>query len=294
MRRAKAAVTACILGAIAPGAVAQLDQLDPFAAEESEPHTRMSLVADHASVAPGQTFALGVSFEIDEGWHMYWNGKNDTGFPPRFEITGPPGFEIGKGEWPAPHRMVSAGDILDHVYEGRLTIVVPVKAPESLEDGSQVEFHVKADWLVCEAVCIPEEGEATLTVHTGEAVKSDAKTLKLFEEARKRIPKPAPASVWKPLMADTPFSVQVSEGGPATVQISSRGVRGIRFFPSADCPTITNLIEAGDVKGGRTALRFDRHEDAAAIRGVVEIVGEEGSAFYTLSRRGGEAQTADE
>jgi len=271
-----------------------LAQPDPFSAAPEAPRVRMSLIGDHESVAPGQTFALGISFEIDAGWHMYWNGLNDTGYAPRFEITGPAGFEVGEALWPAPVRHVSPGDILDHVYEGRVTLVVPVTAPASLQSGGEVEFRVRADWLVCESVCIPEEGMATVRVRTGEAVASEGATLKMFEAARARIPTPAPESVWDPRAEGAPFRVLVSERSPAMVQISSRGAAGLRFFPGVDCPPITNLLEGGDVRGGRAVLRLESPEDGGRVAGVVEVVGESGSAFYALEGRDGGPDRAAE
>ncbi len=263
-------------------------QLDPFGADEHEPRVRLGMIADHATIAGGQRFMLGVTFEIDPGWHIYWDGKNDTGFAPGFVITAPEGFEVGEAMWPAPHRHVSPGDILDHVYEDRVTLVVPVTAPAGLEPGGEAEFAVVSDWLVCESVCIPEEGEATLTVRAGEARASDKATLKLFEEARARIPKPAPASVWSSGGGGEPFRVIGSKGAKPLLLILAPDAERVRFFPGADSAPIKDLIEGGDRAGGQLVLALERAEDYGRVSGVVEIVGGGGSAFYTLTARDGE------
>ncbi len=260
-------------------------QFDPFSEEEPEPHVRLELVSDHASIGPGQAFNLGLSFDIDPGWHMYWNGKNDTGYAPSFTITAPDGFELGEARWPAPKRHVSPGDILDHVYADRVTIIVPVSAPEALDEGSPVEFSVVSDWLVCEAVCIPEEGEAELTIEAGGARASEKQTLALFEATRARLPRPAPDSVWSPGDGEPPFRVIGSQGTKPMLLILAAGADRVRFMPGADCPAIPDLIAEGDKAGAQLLLPVESHDDYYRVTGIVEVVTEDGSAFYWLPVR---------
>src|SRR5262245_15955955 len=79
-------------------------------------HAKVSLVSEKRTVTRGSNFLLAVRFDLEPGWHIYWKGQNDTGYPPSVTLDLPEGFRTGEILWPVPKRLVSPGNILDHVY----------------------------------------------------------------------------------------------------------------------------------------------------------------------------------
>ncbi|MEO1318875.1 MAG: protein-disulfide reductase DsbD domain-containing protein, partial [Pseudomonadota bacterium] len=81
----------------------------PSVAQEADEVSSVSLIAEQDTVRPGQTLLLGLHFELEDGWHIYWDGFNDTGFPPMVEWSLPEGVSVGPMLWPAPERYISPG-----------------------------------------------------------------------------------------------------------------------------------------------------------------------------------------
>jgi DsbC/DsbD-like thiol-disulfide interchange protein len=251
-----------------------------------EGHAVSRLIAEVDSLIPGKTFHLGVLFDIEEGWHLYWDGLNDSGLPISIEPSTPPGFTAGDLLWPAPRRLVSPGDILDHVYEDRVTVLVPYHVPEDLEPGGRITFEGRMSWIACREACVPGEASASLTLPVGrpspgrpdkvKAVSDESgKQQSYFEEARSRIP--------VPLQAGQPdVDLAWTEN---TLTIEAGGARELVFYPHAECTNLSNPIEDAARRGDRLQLRFEGApgEPIRAV-GVLEvIVGRgEGAKFYSL------------
>jgi hypothetical protein len=109
----------------AAGALAQDDApaLNPFApGGDDRQHASVELIADQTAITPGGVFLLGVTFDIEEGWHLYWDGKNDSGFPISVDLSLPEGFTREAIRWPAPVRKVSPGDIIAEIETDKATM----------------------------------------------------------------------------------------------------------------------------------------------------------------------------
>ena len=78
-------------------------------------HAFTRLIAETTMLSPGETCTLGVAFDIEPGWHLFWNGTNDTGYPISVSLDLPPRLPRGRapvarspapclgGEYPRPH-----------------------------------------------------------------------------------------------------------------------------------------------------------------------------------------------
>lgn len=238
---------------------------------------KLQLISEAGSLTPGTTVNLGLHFVIAPGWHIYWNGLNDTGFPPSVEITAPDGYVVGESRWPAPARHISPGDLLDHVYEREALIIVPVTVPKDAKPGTSVRLEAASKWLVCEDACIPGDGKSSLDLTIATAPKPST-TAPLFAAATARMPGPPPA--------DGSLRLSVHDG--EFVAAAPAAAR-LRFFPSANCASLHGLISRGDAKGDRLAIRLEDPSPQQRIRGVLEVVPPPGagatqppSRFYTI------------
>jgi thiol:disulfide interchange protein DsbD len=45
------------------------------------PHTKVSLIAETKTIAPGQKLRVALVQEIEKGWHTYWVNPGDSGLP---------------------------------------------------------------------------------------------------------------------------------------------------------------------------------------------------------------------
>jgi thiol:disulfide interchange protein DsbD len=239
-------------------------------------HARPRLIAQASSASPGKTVNLGVSFEVEPGWHLYWNGRNDSGFPVSIALSLPEGYAADKALWPAPARHLMPGDILDHVYEGRVTLVIPVHVPAGAPLGAAAEFSAHLEWMECSTLCLLADGDVSLSlpVTAGGPPSPDAP---LFAEAFSRIPAPLP---------EHPKDVALS-WDKGVLRIASEGAEYLAFFPANEGPALVDPAAEGESREGALTLRFRWPEGVGSpdmhVHGVVEVH-RPGipPAFYTL------------
>lgn len=246
----------------------------PEDAADAEPaKVRAALVAEFSALVPGEVNTLAITLEIEPGWHVYWRGLNDTGFPVSAEWSLPEGFEVGTVAWPAPHRHVAPGDILDYVYEDRVTLLVPITVPESAAPGTVIDIRADVTWLVCKGACVPEDAALALAVpvaKAGETVKP-TEAAQVITEARRRLPR-----ALTPEQRDLALSW---EGDTLTIAPSG-SFAWAAFYPRDDSMAIASPIRDGLVKAGPLRLRLDRDAPGEATRliGIVEVKRREGGA----------------
>jgi DsbC/DsbD-like thiol-disulfide interchange protein len=136
------------------GATAALDLQDhPVRAE---------LMADVATVTPGQSMRLGVRLRMDPGWHTYWEGIGDAGMPTQVEWRLPPGWQAGPLQWPAPEKYVEEGDLVAYGYKDEVLLFADIVVPPQTE--VEVEIGAAVSWLVCREVCIPGSAVTSLVL----------------------------------------------------------------------------------------------------------------------------------
>ncbi|MBU1675954.1 hypothetical protein KKA85_09260, partial [bacterium] len=117
----------------------------------------VSLLREPADTSVERTLTVAWRFRIADGWHLYWDGLNDSGAPPSIELDLPDGWSAGTLRWPAPQRLVSPGGILDHVYFGELILLQDLY-PAGDDDAG---FGARIAWLACREACVV--GDTTLT-----------------------------------------------------------------------------------------------------------------------------------
>lgn len=251
-----------------------------LAAEEPEAtrHAQVQLIAETAAAEPGSVVHLGVHFKIDPGWHVYWHGRNDSGGPIEVDLRLPPGFTAGPIQWPAPKRFVSEGDILDHVYEGEVVLIVPVRLPANAAGAAAFSGRVR--YVICSSACVFEDAEVSLTIPIGskEARPSPSAQAPLFESTRARLPREAP----------TGNSAPIIRRSGSRIDLLAPGAAAVAFFPDTDCIGLLDLVRNGAADQPRLSLRIDPEADQAApVSGVLEVryADTRGKVWYRLRER---------
>ncbi|HKE01323.1 MAG TPA: protein-disulfide reductase DsbD domain-containing protein [Planctomycetota bacterium] len=114
------------------------------------------LAAEPAAVAPGSSFALRLTLDIEKGWHLYGASFTGIGEKTVVEAELPAGFTAGTIEFPPTHEIESFGEKID-VFEGRVEIVVPVDVAPAVEPKSY-SLEVRAKYQACDAsTCVGGE-----------------------------------------------------------------------------------------------------------------------------------------
>ena len=205
------------------------------------PHGTLELIARNPWIAPGQMLDLGLRFQLENGWHIYWVNPGDSGEPPRVEWELPPGLTAGAIEWPTPRRFATSSSVVDYGYEDAVLLIVPVHADGSLAVQQSVRIGAAVKLLVCShEMCVPGKAELSLTlplkspamlnVHNNVIRKQDAENDHLFTATRNSLPRPAPEN-WRFSVADAneAFVLSVNHGRQGGSEITQA-----IFFPLAD------------------------------------------------------------
>ncbi|WP_137180489.1 protein-disulfide reductase DsbD [Roseomonas sp. AR75] len=230
------------------------------------PRAVVTLAADSAAVAPGQTFQAGLRLRLSPGWHTYWRNAGDAGAPPEVTLGLPEGASAGPIAWPAPER-IPYGPLVNFGYSGEVLLPFPVRVPDTAMPGDSFALTADATWLVCADVCIPEEGSFTLTLPVAERPMPSPSMEAAFAAAETKAARPAP---WSLRAGATGRQASLTLSGPG---LSPGLVQEALFFPNE--PGLLDNVAPQPMhwQGGALVLGLTLAEGAppAALAGVVVL-----------------------
>lgn len=246
-------------------------------------HAKVELISERAVAVPGETFYLGLSFEMQDKWHIYWKNPGDAGLPP--EIRWPEGAapaalsDIGEFAWPTPDLLeVEPGLIMDYGYSNTVVLAFPVTVVETADRA--IEIDMRVDYLICYDVCIPESVDLRMLQSVGSAQIADDYGRNMIQQGLMAVPPPfegdaaltKDGDVWvlsaagdqlAGLRGDTRFFPNGHEIVHAAGQPLDYGPNGLqlRLTPAksdADVPEgLGGVIKIGDVAVDVTASADD-------------------------------------
>lgn len=224
---------------------------------------RASLLAEHTAFVPGTTTRIGIFMEMQPEWYTYWDGQNDSGFAAEVVLDLPEGFTAGEILWPAPKRKISPGDILDHVYEREVLLMIPITVAADVPARQRATISAQVDWLVCREACIPGGAKVsvTLPVETAGAPLQAGRRAELFTRTTQRLPRPLPE-------LNSPISY--TRNGDL-LSLVAPGASKIAFYPANDCAPLENPLRNAQADGPGLDLSLSRPEQSTRIVGVVEV-----------------------
>jgi thiol:disulfide interchange protein/DsbC/DsbD-like thiol-disulfide interchange protein len=254
----------------------------PAWAMESAPvssaRATVTLISDADVIRPGTPFRIALHQRLSPGWHTYWSNPGDAGQPPDLALTLPEGSSAGPLTFPAPHRL-PFGPLVNFGYEKQATFTMEVTPPANLQIGDRFSIGAEATWLVCEKICIPEEGRFQLDIPVGAEVRTSPQ-MALFIAAEADQARPSP------------FTARIGfEEGRGVLEIAGdvigpNSVRDAFFFPAEwglldhAAPQPLNL-RAGSFTLGLTRGQADV---PASVAGIVTITDGAGvRSAYSLS-----------
>ncbi len=196
-----------------------------------------TLISDTDAAEAGRPFQVALRLRMAPGWHTYWQNPGDAGAPPEITLTLPPGAAAGRIAWPTPNRLPE-GPVMTFAYTDE--VVLPITITPG---AGTVAIQAAATWLVCEKICVPEEGAFTLELPTGAPAPSAESPL--FAAAQARLPRPSP------------FEARIAGDGTLSLEgagLSAATVRDAWFFPAAWGPIEQGAPQPVTVRDGMVGL----------------------------------------
>jgi thiol:disulfide interchange protein DsbD len=162
--------------------------------------------------------------------------------------------------------LIDVSGVINYGFQDDVLLLVKITPPADL--AGTLALKADANWLVCDDVCIPEEGKFSLDLPVGAAATpADADTRALFDKARRAVPTDSP---W-------PAHFGLSRSGDPTLVVDARGlkpdtIRSVYFFPAEWGPVASMAKQTASVtaEGIRIPLRKG---DAKATTAPQSIAG---------------------
>jgi DsbC/DsbD-like thiol-disulfide interchange protein len=255
--------TFCLIGALA---------VAPALAQSSvtAAHVTVSLVSENASLPPGKSSWVGVRFQLEQGWHVYWINPGDSGEPPKVDWKFPAGFKAGELQFPAPHRL-PLQTLMNFGYEDDVLYPLSIQVPAGATGSAVLTANVR--WMICKDTCIPGKGTLALTLPVAAKPPVPSAQQALFKETLPRIPRKLdPGWIDRATLSGSAITLTLSRlmdpsGGPKTAE----------FFPFDDLVIENAAPQTLSLKPRVFELRLKKSDQMskppARLRGVVVVNG---------------------
>jgi thiol:disulfide interchange protein DsbD len=196
---------------------------DAQSSAASIPHGTVDFVTENQWITPGGKTYLGMNFQLEKGWHIYWVNPGDSGQPPRVEWHLPTVLSAREIEWPAPQRL-GTSSIVDFGYDDSVMLLVPMRASSTLPTNQAVQLGAELQVLVCREICIPGKAQVSLSLPSKSMPPEvDVRSSELFTAARRSLPHQAPRE-WE-------FNVNDQKDSFILTAKIGRQMTRAKFFP---------------------------------------------------------------
>jgi len=238
---------------------------------------RAEMTAEKTTVAPGESFWVALSFDIQPKWHTYWSTPGDSGQGVDLKWTLPEGVTAGPLQYPAPQRL-AYGDFMNFGYSDHVTMLTEIKVAPTVVPGP---INIIADgfWLVCADICIPQDGSFTLPVTVAAASSGGISTPQsaAIAAALEKLPKPAP---W-PVSLARSGKILTLTAGP---DIGSDSIANAAFFPVAESVLANAQPQTAAVENRTLRLTMTAGTQSPNdVTGVLVLGSGENRVGYTLT-----------
>ena len=132
---------------------------------DTNDHVKVRIVSAVEGIGDRDTVPLGLQFQLQPGWKIYWRSPGDAGFPPDPLWDGSKNLTGTVLSWPAPSRFSVFGlETLGYTDE----VVLPLTA-KIARVGEPLRLKTQIRYLACKEICIPYEAKVALDLPAGPA-----------------------------------------------------------------------------------------------------------------------------
>ncbi len=244
------------------------------------------LVIENNKMIRGQAAYIDFKIILKDGWHTYWINPGDSGYPLMIDWDLPPGIDIGPINWPAPKRLPYGG-LTNFGFSNEVTFASSIKVSQQASLGNK-SIVARANWLVCNDICIPEEGEFKLDISIldkQEQKKSTNNQQNYSKERNFSIPKELDLVVdiihdENFLEIHIPFKSNLDSDLKSIMGINKINDLSFNFFPYQKNIIINNLNQEISIHQNIISIKIKTKTDKLAdipIGGVITINGQQGN-----------------
>ena len=130
-------------------------------AEQRLRRAHLELIGGDGSQAGA--YVAGVAIAIPPGSHTYWKVPGDAGVPPVFDFAGSRNLRSVHVLYPVPRRITEEG-LEAFGYLDDVTFPLEVQAADP---AKPVELDAAVAYAVCNQICVPVKGRASVTLAPG-------------------------------------------------------------------------------------------------------------------------------
>ena len=131
-------------------------------------NTEIQLISDQDTAAPGSSFTVALRMTFKGNWYTYWQNAGDSGEPVNIAWDLPEGVSAGPIQWPVP-TLKTVGPITSYGMAGEVWLPVEISVDASVDAAQPITLKAHAYYLVCDDICIPEDGKLSLPMGMGPA-----------------------------------------------------------------------------------------------------------------------------
>lgn len=154
----------CALCVLAIGATTSAMAASGMATDwVDEDFTSVRLISAQTETGGKETLRLGLEYELQPDWKIYWRSAGDAGFPPQLDWTGSENVGEANILWPAPHRFSIFG-LETFGYKDQIILPIDVTIPDPTQP---VSIRLNVEYLVCSDICIPATANLNLDIPAG-------------------------------------------------------------------------------------------------------------------------------
>ena len=139
-------------------------------------HAKIQLLVETNEIVVNEDFVVGIKFEIEPGWHIYWKNPGDSGLPAEIEWKNIESVEFKNFLWPSPQK-TPEGPLMTYGYYNEVVIPAIFSVNRDYIENEPSIFEI--DFLICEKICIPEKAviDFALSNYSDEDIQFSRKIL---------------------------------------------------------------------------------------------------------------------
>ena len=122
-------------------------------ASVSTDHADIELLVETKEIKINEDFVVGIKFNIEPGWHVYWKNPGDSGLPANVDWQNINSIEFKNFLWPPPEKTPEE-PLMTYGYYNELVLPAIFSVGSDFTDEGASQFDI--DFLICEKICIPE------------------------------------------------------------------------------------------------------------------------------------------
>ncbi len=172
------------------------------------PNLVVSLISDHKTLSTSSAASVGVLFEPNPGWHVYWRNPGDTGLSPEITWQLPQGTHISDIVWAYPEA-IPVAHLMNYGFHDTLLLPTQVSFKNQAPKAKKIRVGAHVKWLVCKESCIPGEAQLVTELNLGTEAEIDPQHHDKFNVWLEKVPKPLATMHQYAALSETELEIEI-------------------------------------------------------------------------------------